>query len=147
MINVLYTHRSVSKLSAWNIGRLLLGASFVAASIFNILNVVPDPQSVFRASSEIALFPWYADLVRGLVLPNAAFFAWLLVLWEGSMGLLILSRGVAVKIGLLGYTLFLVGITPAFGVWTLMNGVLWLLPALFLRRDYPTSFLDLLLGH
>ena len=62
---------------------------------------------------------------------------------ETVIGLLILSRGGRVKLGLAGAIIFLLAITPL-GIWTLPNPVLAAGLAWLLTKEYPRSLLDLL---
>ena len=128
--------------SPWNISRLFLGFSFLAASLVNLFLSVPHPEN-FQTYAALSWFPFYSRMISSLIVPHAAIFSTLLVLYEYTMGLLILGKGLSVRIGLWGYILFLIGIFPSMGVYTLFNLVLVFLPAALLFKDYDTSLLEL----
>ena len=62
------------------------------------------------------------------------------------MGILILGKGLSVRIGLLGYIVFLIGIFPSMGAYTLANLVLAIFPAILLLREYRISLVELVKG-
>jgi hypothetical protein len=72
---------------------------------------------------DTALLPAYTALWRGFIMPNISFFALLLAVFEIMVGVLLVSQGRWVKLGLvlsIGFNLFLVQMGlgfPAADVW------------------------------
>ena len=133
----------VKNSSLWNIGRLFLGFSFLAASLVNLFLSVPHPEN-FQTYAELSYFPFYSRIISSLIVPNAAIFSTLLVLYEYTMGLLILGKGFSVKIGLWGYIVFLIGIFPSMGIYSLPTPLLAVFPAILLLKEYNSSLLEML---
>lgn len=126
-----------------NLSRLFAGGVFVVSSGINLVMTLPHPE-YYSLFADMALFSFYGDLVRQIVVPNAFFFSIVLILYELTIGLLMLGRGRWVTIGVAGAVLFLLAIMPAIGLYTVGNVVLAGLVALLLRYDYDRSLLDML---
>jgi hypothetical protein len=110
---------------AMHVGRWALGIlmiAFGAAVNAFYLAVEPDYYDEFAASSP---FAFVSDTWESLVSPNLGFFITLLIIFEATMGLLILSGGRRTQVGLIGLIAFHVG-QLAFG------GVLWVWAPLML---------------
>lgn len=123
---------------------MLLGLFYLAMSLVVLFSVVPHATSVYEQAADMSLFSFYGELVRRLIVPHATFFAWMQVAYEATMGLLILGKGWRVKVGLVGFIIFLIGIFPAFGLYTVSMPAFALIPALLLLRDYDRNAIELL---
>lgn len=126
-----------------NLSRLFVGGVFIVSSGINVFVTLPRPE-YYSLFADMALFPSYANMVRQIAVPNAMLISTLLVLYELTIGLLMLSKGRRVAVGVAGAVLFLLAITPAMGLYTLGNIVLAGLVALLLRYEYNRSLLDML---
>jgi len=73
---------------------------------------------------------------------NPALFILLLMGYEIAVGVLLLSKQRAVKVGLIGGILFLIGITPL-SVETLANPVMAVALAYLFTKEFDRSFLDI----
>ena len=107
-----------------------------------LLNAVRLPDSFFGAVFKLALFPFYAQWIRLVVLPRALLFAWLLLIYQMIFGACILAKGKIVTIGLAGYLGFLVVSIPAFGLYSLINLPLILIAAVLLPKRYSKTTLE-----
>jgi hypothetical protein len=59
-----------------------------------------------------AWFPLYRSLTQSIVAPQPKLFGILLILFEVAMGIFLLSRGVWVKVGLVGTMIFVLALVP-----------------------------------
>ena len=125
-------------------GRLFLGIFFLAMAIgVNVVLVLVAPEQFVGLGADAPLtpvFPWFFENVVALAPP---LFGLLVVAYEVTIALMMLSRGRYAKWGLIGGIVFLIGITPL-GIWTLANPVLAAAMATLLRRDYDRSLPEML---
>lgn len=124
-----------------NAGRIFLGFFFLLMAIgVNGSFTFANPQAYMEYASG-ALIPFYRDIALTVVEFNVLLFGSLLILFEIIMGLLLLHKGIYVKIGLVGTMVFLVGIAPLstmqFPWLGLIIGEVYLL-----TKDFETSFLE-----
>ena len=95
-----------------NAGRIFLGIFFILMAVLvNGLFTFTNPSAYFDYASN-ALIPIYRDLAIVTVSMNPRLFGLLLIFYEIVMGLLLLYKGVYVKIGLIGTMVFIIGIAP-----------------------------------
>jgi hypothetical protein len=126
-----------------NAGRICLGLFFLAMAMgVNLVALVVDPQSYVAFGTQ-AFIPLYRWVFRTIIALNPPLFILLLMVYELGVGALLLSKRRAVKLGLIGGILFLLGITPL-GVETLPNPVLVVALASLLTKEFDQSFLDIL---
>jgi hypothetical protein len=118
------------------LGRLLYGLFFLAMSLVNLTVTLPNP-GLYGDIAGLALLPLYREITLRLVVPHAGLFTGLLIAGEALAGALILGRGRAVRLGLLGTAVFELSIVPAIGWYTLLNLLVVLVPLALLRREYP----------
>lgn len=106
--------------------------------------IATDPQSYvdFAASA-----PWglYRDIGTALTEPAPLAFGIFMLVFETVTAVLILSRGRAVKAGLVAAIVFLVGITPL-GLEEVPNLVLAAGMGFLLTQDFPTDVVTMLRG-
>jgi hypothetical protein len=106
-----------------NAGRIAMGLFFIAMAIgVNGALLLADPHSyvTFAGGSPI---PLYRELALRVVAPSPMLFGLALVAFELTVGVLAWQRGRAVRLGLAGMALFLLGIIPL-GAEELPNAVL-----------------------
>ncbi len=127
-----------------NAVRLLAGALFVIASVGNALGFLPDAERLLADMLELTLFGWYRDLFEAAVMAAPTFWVAVLSLYELTAGLLMLHRDRAVRAGLVMGIVFMLGIVPLIGWYSLTN-LVTVLPLVALTFfGYPRSLLDVL---
>lgn len=123
--------------------RIFVGVFFIIMAVgVNIVLTVLAPEQFMKLGDE-PLLPFYGWMFQNVLAPAPQTIGILAAAGEIAMGLLILSRGSRVKLGLAGAIAFLIAITPL-GIWTLPNPVLAGGLAWLLKEEYPRSVLDLL---
>lgn len=127
-----------------NAARIFIGVFFIIMALaVNALLSIVAPDQFVRLGTDAPLIPFYARFFEQVVALAPQLVGILAAAGEITVGLLILSSGRRVKLGLIGAILFLIVITPL-GVWTLPNPVLAAGLAWLLRKDYPRSLLQLI---
>jgi hypothetical protein len=124
--------------------RLLAGSLFVVASVGNALGFLPDAERLLADMLELTLFDWYRDLFDAVVMANPRLWVALLSAYELTAGLLMLHRGRAVRIGLGMGIVFMLGIVPLIGWYSLTNLVTVVPLVVLIFFSYPRSLLDVL---
>ncbi len=110
--------RAGSSLRAMYVGRAALGVLFIVfGALVNAIYLIAQPQ-YYATFADASPFPFVTDTWNTLVLPHETFFITVLIIFEATAGVLILSGGRWTQIGLIGLIGFHVG-QLAFG------GVLW----------------------
>jgi hypothetical protein len=95
-----------------NAGRIFLGFFFIAMGIgVNVSFLLTQPNFV-SDYGEGAWLPLYRTLTESIIAPQPKLFGILLILFEVAMGIFLLSRGVWVKVGLVGTTIFVLALVP-----------------------------------
>ena len=103
---------------AMYVGRSALGVLFIAfGAVVNAIYLAMD-NGYYDDFADASPFPFVKDTWQSLVLPNQALFITLLIVFEATVGVLVLSGGRWTQVGLLGLIGFHIG-QLAFG------GVLW----------------------
>lgn len=125
--------------------RTLWALFFIGSSVFNYRVTLPQPE-VYRAFSQLTFFGWYRELLLSVALPNARAITATVVLLEFVAGVLMLCRGDAVRIGLIGSLCWVVFLVPALGWYTLLGCLpLIAVPLWLLRFEYSRSVPELAL--
>ncbi len=110
--------RAGSSLRAMHVGRVALGVLFIVfGALVNAIYLIAQPD-YYASFADASPFPFVTDTWNTLVLAHQTFFITLLIIFEATMGLLILSGGRRAQIGLLGLIGFHIGQLP-------FGGVLW----------------------
>ena len=126
-------------------GRIVFGFFFLAMALgvnvpLTLTNV--DSYGVYGSNAFFGLYRW---AFREIVALNPMFWAVLLIVYETSVGLLMLSRNRSVQLGVIGGILFVLVITPL-GIETLGNPLLAVAMGLLLRQRYDQSVVEMLRG-
>jgi len=125
-----------------NAGRIFLGIFFLVMAIgVNGWFTFTNPQVYIDYISD-ALIPIYRDIALTIVELNPVLFALLLMAFEITMGLLLLSKGNLVKIGLVGTMIFLVGIAPLSFIQIPWLGLL-IGQAYLLTKEFDVTLLEM----
>lgn len=110
---------------ARQVARWALAVLFIVfGALVNAIYLASDPD-YYANFADPSPFPFVRDTWESLVLPNQAFFITLLIVFEATMGVLILLGGRWTQLALIGLIAFHVG-QLAFG------GVLWVWAPLML---------------
>ncbi|MBM3133997.1 MAG: hypothetical protein FJZ89_01645 [Chloroflexi bacterium] len=125
-----------------NVTRLGFGLLYLLGALFNTMLAASYPQGYLEVANS-ALLPVYKDLWRVVVAPHLPVLLVLLILFEFSIGVLILSKGLGVKLGLLGGLLFNLFLVPLQFVGGMPNLLLAAIQAYLLTKDYRTTILEL----
>jgi hypothetical protein len=88
-----------------NVARRLFAVGYLVGSMVHVRFAVTN-NHVYEAFGKTALIPGFRELWSSVVMPNITFFALLLAVFEMTTGILILSRGKYVRIGLAASVLF-----------------------------------------
>jgi hypothetical protein len=126
-----------------NIGRIVAGLFFLAMALGVNLTLILVDVGFYVAYGSQAFLPLYRWFFREIVALNPTFFAILLVVYEFTVGILMLNKGLYVRLGLAGGILFLLAITPL-GLETLGNIGMTVALALLLRQEYDRTLIDIL---
>jgi hypothetical protein len=122
-------------------GRRVLGVFYLIMALgVNGSFTFGNPQA-YVDYAEQAVVPLYRAVAVAVIGIQPTIFGLLLMAFEISMALLILHRGWAVRMGLLGTILFLVGMAPLGWLQVPWLG-LAIAEAYLLRRDFETSVLE-----
>ena len=122
-----------------NAARIFVGVFFIIMAVaVNVLLSIVAPDQFVRLGADAPLIPFYGWFFEQVVALAPQVVGILAAIGEITVGLLILSSGRLVKVGLIGAILFLIVITPL-GVWTLPNPVFAAGLAWLLTKDYPKS--------
>ncbi len=95
-----------------NTGRTLFGFFFLAMAGVNTYLLLTDLHS-FDSFTDGTFLPFYHELWYALVMPNLLWGVLLLIGFEVGVGLMMLSKGVLVKVGLTAALLFCLALVPA----------------------------------
>lgn len=87
------------------LARIFFAAWYLGGWLVHVLLAVPNP-GIYRRFGDTALVPQLNWLWQTTIMPNITFFALLLAAFEVVTGILILSKGIYVKIGLVLSILF-----------------------------------------
>ncbi|QCO99679.1 hypothetical protein FCN77_20685 [Arthrobacter sp. 24S4-2] len=133
-------------LSLWKPGaaRIFLGLFFILMAVaVNLVLSFVAPELFVSLGTDDPLVPFYMWVFQNVValLPQGV--GVLAAAGELAVGLLILSRGRRVNIGLASAIAFLLLITPV-GLWTLPNPVMAVGAAWLMTRNFPRSLAQML---
>ncbi|WP_455834314.1 hypothetical protein [Pseudarthrobacter siccitolerans] len=125
-----------------NSARIFIGIFFIVMALgVNALLSILAPEVFISLGTGEPLIPLYVWLFENVVAVAPAVFGIVAAAGEITVGLLILSRGRRVKLGLMGAIAFLLVITPL-GVWTLPNPLMAAGLARLLTKEYPRALWD-----
>lgn len=126
-----------------NAGRIVLGIFFLVMALgVNGSFTFGNPQA-YLDYAEGAMIPLYRDLALRVITISPVAFGVLLMVFEITMGLLILHKQKSVKIGLAGTMLFLAGMAPLSWLQVPWLGLIVAEIYLF-RQEFDRSLLEML---
>lgn len=129
----------------YNVSRISLGVFYLVAGVFNLFHTVNNTQYLWAVCLENVHFSFYKEFLEQIVIPNEKLIILLVVVFEFTVGVLILSKEILVKIGLLLAILWVLIIAP-FLPWVDILGHLLLgtFQALLLIGKYDTTVLEII---
>jgi hypothetical protein len=121
--------------------RIFVGLFYILMGLgVNLALVFTNPQGFVLIGKE-ALLPFYRPIFDTLVPMAPAVWGLVIALFEITMGIMILGRGLTAKLGLIGYTVFCFAIVPlnwmAFPAWCLALGHIQILRSGVVDRSLP----------
>jgi hypothetical protein len=127
----------------WNVWRAFIGFAYLTAAVFNTIYTLPRSNQL-DGYAEGAWFPFLEDFMWDVFMPNGELFMTLVIIFEITVAILILSRSSYVDIGVGASILWVLGILP-FLAWPYLttNLILALMQGAILLRRYDTSIWDL----
>jgi len=118
------------------IGRIVVGVFFLTMALgVNVPVLLSDP-TLFAATGEKAFLPIYRWFFGEILGTYPVPFVMALILFESSVGLLILSKGKAVKLGLIAASLFCLFLTPV-GIEEITSPLLIVSYVFLMRQEFP----------
>ena len=124
--------------------RGVLGVLYLAAAVFNAVFTLPRSHEL-HGYAEGAWFGFLEDLMWDVFLPNGEVFMGLVIVFEVAVGLVIVSKGSRVDVGVLASVLWVLVILPFLAYpYLLMNIGLAVVQGTILLRRYPNSMWGLL---
>jgi hypothetical protein len=129
-----------------NAGRIFLGCFYLAMALgVNGTFILTAPQG-YADYAAMSYWPIYRDLAVWLVnLFTPVIFGILLAAYEVTVGILLLSKGWGVKVGLWAVIVFILGITPLSTLQLPWLG-LAIAAGYLLTRDYPRSLPEMVMS-
>ncbi|VXC22056.1 conserved membrane hypothetical protein [Arthrobacter sp. 9AX] len=122
--------------------RIFIGIFFIVMALgVNALLSFIAPELFVSLGTDKPLIPFYAWIFENVVAAAPPVVGIVAAAGEITVGLLILSRGRRVKLGLIGAIVFLLIITPL-GVWTLPNPLMAAGLARLLTKEFPHALWD-----
>ena len=127
-------------------GRLLLGVYFFAMALVNVFITLPSAKEVYAGLVDLT-WPGFVWIPEQVIQPVAGPFTVALIAWECALGVLLLSRGRAVRLGLWAVLLQVLALAPFLGWYEIPNLLTAVLVVWLLRREHVRSLRDMLGPH
>lgn len=123
--------------------RLGLGLYFFAMVLVNVFIMLPNARENYAGLADLTWpgFVWVPEVV---IDPVAVPFTLLLIVWEAAVGLLLLSRGRAVRLGLWAALFQVLALAPFLGWYEIPNLLTAALVVWLLRRRQERSAVEIL---
>lgn len=119
-------------------GRIVTGIFFLTMALgVNVPVLFADP-TLFAATGAKAFLPIYRWFFGEILATYPIPFVIALILFETSVGLLILNKGKAVKLGLIAASLFCLFLTPV-GIEEITSPLLIVSFAILMRQEFPEA--------
>jgi len=125
-----------------NIIRLLYAIMYTCTSIINLIIALTSYEMI-SSLADTALIPLLGDIIRSV--PEYMYFLGLLFFMVSQIifAILLLSKGVFVKLGLLGAIVFHISIVP-FGWFNFLNIFIAIPLIILLKKDFTKTIPDLI---
>lgn len=96
-----------------NVGEIGFGILLLAGAIFNLAYTLRHSKEFYGSFAANAWFRPYRALIQRMVIPHAMLFTILLIAFQASVGLMLLTRGSLVNPALIAGAVFSLGVIPA----------------------------------
>jgi len=138
-------YAAIAALCLWkpNAGRIFVGLFFLAMAIGVNVTLTMKDLALYEALGANSYLPFYRTVFTEWLPKAPLLFVVPPILWELSLGLLLLSKGRNVKIGAWMGMAFLVAILPL-EVGTLANPMFMVVMGIILRHNFDQSLLEML---
>ncbi len=124
--------------------RLLFGGFYAAMAVVNATVTLPHAPRVYADLADMS-WPGFDAAVRQLVIPVATPLTATVIVAEAGLAVLLLSRGRAVRAGLLAALAWQLGLAPFLSWYELANVALSAVVLWLLARDYGRSVIDVVI--
>lgn len=129
--------------TGWNVWRGVVGGFYLAAAVFNLVYTLPRHDEL-DGYAEGAWFTFLEDFMWDVFMPNAVLFMLFVILVEAVVGVLILSSGAYVDVGVGASLVWVLVVLPFLAFpYLLVNVALMALQGVVLFRRYDTPVWDL----
>ena len=131
-------------MTKYNVGRISLGIFYLVSGVFNLFHTMHNTQYLWTVVLDNFHFSFYEDFLIQIVIPNEKSIIFLIVVFEFIVGVLILSKEVFVRIGLILAILWVLFVST-FLPWNDILGhlLLGIFQGLLLNDNYDTSFVEI----
>jgi len=99
-----------------NVAEIGFGVLFIVGAIFHLSYTLRHGTETYEGFAANAWLSPYRELIRNVIIPRATSFTVLLISFQASIGLMLLTRGSLVKPALIAGALFSLVIVPASNV-------------------------------
>lgn len=93
-------------------GRIVYGLIFLAAGIFNFYTAGKSPETYVEIYGSTALFSFYRDFIYGIFSQHTRLFVRLIAMGQITVGILLFTRKIYFRMGIVGGIIFLLAISP-----------------------------------
>jgi hypothetical protein len=128
----------------YEIGRIVFAILFLLGAIANSLILLANP-NIYSGFADLSILTFYHQAWLKFVIPNLSIFISLVVMLELAFGLLLIGKGISVRMGLLLAALFMLFLVPFW--WSggaLLNLAFSLILLWLSRAHYPVSVFQML---
>lgn len=123
--------------------RLCLGLYFFSMVLVNVFVMLPNARENYAALAALT-WPGFAWVPEVVIDPVAVPFTLLLIAWEVAVGLLLVSRGRAVRLGLWAALFQVLALAPFLGWYEIPNLLTAAVAVWLLRRTHEHSAVEIL---
>ena len=96
-----------------NVAEIGFGVLFIIGAVFHSSYTLRHGREIYNRFATNAWFYHYRKLIQNGIIPNATYFTVLLIIFQASIGLMLLTRGILVEPALIAGALFSIVIVPA----------------------------------
>ena len=99
-----------------NVAEIGFGVLFIVGAIFHLSYTLRHGREIYEGFAANAWFNPYRELIRNVIIPRATYFTVLLISFQASIGLILLTGGSLIKPALIAGAVFSLVIIPASNV-------------------------------
>ncbi len=132
-------------MNLFNTGRIILGLFYLISAGFNLFHTINNTEYLWIVCLENVRFPLQKEFLETLIIPNEKIVILLIVVLEVVMGVLVLTQGVYVKIGLIFGILWVLFVAQFLPINDIIGHIiLGCLQALLLLETYDKTVLEII---